>query len=48
MTEISALLSKYSVKGILIDTNILLLYLIGLVNRDRIPLCILLKINILF
>ncbi|WP_319418832.1 PIN domain-containing protein [Pleurocapsa sp. FMAR1] len=37
MTEISALLSKYSVKGILIDTNILLLYLIGLVNRDRIP-----------
>lgn len=36
MTEIISLLSKYSTKGILIDTNILLLYLIGLVNRKRI------------
>lgn len=37
MSEIAALLSKYKSKGILIDTNILLLYLVGLVNRERIP-----------
>lgn len=37
MTDVAALLSKYKSKGILIDTNILLLYLVGLVNRDRIP-----------
>lgn len=37
MTEVSKLLSKYYTKGILIDTNILLLYLIGRVNRERIP-----------
>ena len=37
MTEVSKLLSKYYTKGIIIDTNILLLYLIGRVNRERIP-----------
>ncbi len=37
MTKIAALLYKYSARGILINTNILLLYLIGLVNRERIP-----------
>lgn len=36
MTEMQALLAKYSTKGILIDTNIFLLYLIGSVNRKRI------------
>jgi rRNA-processing protein FCF1 len=34
--EVSDLLAKYYSKGILIDTNILLLYLVGRVNRDRI------------
>lgn len=37
MTEITALLAKYRTKGIIIDTNIFLLYLVGLVNRERIP-----------
>lgn len=37
MIEISALLARYYTKGILIDTNILLLYLVGRVNRERIP-----------
>ena len=33
---IQALLSKYHSKGIIIDTNILLLYLVGTVNQERI------------
>lgn len=37
MNELSALLAKYYRKGIVIDTNILLLYLVGRVNRERIP-----------
>ena len=37
MTEVQVLLAKYRTRGILIDTNILLLYLVGLVNRERIP-----------
>lgn len=37
MIETQVLLAKYRTKGIIIDTNILLLYLIGLVNRERIP-----------
>lgn len=37
MTEVQALLAKYKTRGIIIDTNILLLYLVGLVNRERIP-----------
>ena len=36
MSEVSNLLSKYYSKRILIDTNILLLYLVGRVNRERI------------
>ena len=36
MNEVQVLLAKYRTKGILIDTNILLLYLVGLVNRERI------------
>ena len=36
MSEVPDLLSKYYTKGILIDTNILLLYLVGRVNRERI------------
>jgi hypothetical protein len=36
MTEIQALFAKYRNKGILIDTNIFLLYLVGSVNRERI------------
>jgi hypothetical protein len=35
-TNITSLLSRYRQKGILIDTNILLLYFVGYVNRDRI------------
>ena len=37
MTEILNLLTKYYTKGIIIDTNILLLYLVGRLNRERIP-----------
>ncbi len=37
MNEVQVLLAKYRTRGILIDTNILLLYLVGLVNRQRIP-----------
>lgn len=36
MNEILILFSKYRQKGILIDTNILLLYFVGTVNRERI------------
>lgn len=36
MQEVKTLLAKYKTKGILIDTNIFLLYLVGLVNRERI------------
>lgn len=36
MSEVSDLLSRYYTKGIIIDTNILLLYLVGSVNRERI------------
>lgn len=36
MTEVLDLIAKYSTKGILIDTNILLLYLVGTVNQARI------------
>ena len=36
MTEVADLLSKYYAKGIVIDTNILLLYLVGSVNHQRI------------
>lgn len=35
MTDVQALLAKYRSKGILIDTNIFLLYLIGSVNVYR-------------
>jgi len=34
--QVLNLLKKYYKKGIIIDTNILLLYLVGRVNRDRI------------
>lgn len=34
--EISSLFARYRRKGILIDTNILLLYFVGTVNRERI------------
>lgn len=37
MSEVSDLLSRYYAKGIIIDTNILLLYLVGRVNRERVP-----------
>ncbi len=36
MNEIAELFSRYRNRGILIDTNILLLLFVGLVNRDRI------------
>lgn len=36
MEEVSALFARYRQAGILIDTNILLLYVVGLVNRQRI------------
>jgi rRNA-processing protein FCF1 len=36
MEEINLLIRKYSRKGILIDTNILLLLFVGLTNRSRI------------
>jgi rRNA-processing protein FCF1 len=36
MEYINELLSRYRQKGILIDTNILLLYFVGTVNRERI------------
>lgn len=36
MSDVTKLLCKYYTKGILIDTNILLLYLVGSLNRDRI------------
>lgn len=35
--ETKALLSRYRSLGLLIDTNIMLLYVVGLVNRERIP-----------
>lgn len=35
-TDIPSLLSRYRQKGILVDTNILLLYFVGYINRDRI------------
>ena len=35
--EVQVLLARYRSLGILVDTNILLLYVVGLVNRDRIP-----------
>lgn len=34
--DINSLLSRYRSKGIVIDTNILLLYFVGIVNRERI------------
>ena len=37
MTDVLDLLARYYIKGIIIDTNILLLYLIGRVDRERIP-----------
>lgn len=36
MNEITQLFSRYRNRGVLIDTNILLLLFVGLVNRDRI------------
>jgi rRNA-processing protein FCF1 len=36
MNEIAALLAKYRQRGILVDTNILLLYFVGLTNRERV------------
>lgn len=36
MDDINALFSRYRHKGVLIDTNILLLYFVGTVNRERI------------
>lgn len=36
ISEINSLLARYRQKGILIDTNILLLYFVGAINRERI------------
>ncbi len=36
MNEITRLFSLYRTRGILIDTNILLLFFVGVVNRERI------------
>lgn len=36
MNEIESLFSRYQQKGVLVDTNILLLYFIGATNRERI------------
>ena len=36
--DVKALFARYQQAGILVDTNVLLLYVVGLVNRKRIPL----------
>jgi len=36
MNDIEALFSRYRQKGVLVDTNILLLYFVGATNRERI------------
>jgi rRNA-processing protein FCF1 len=36
MNDIQLLFSRYQQKGILVDTNILLLYFVGTTNRDRV------------
>jgi hypothetical protein len=36
MNEIESLFSRYRQKGVLVDTNILLLYFVGATNRERI------------
>ncbi|MBW4466340.1 MAG: hypothetical protein KME07_13020 [Pegethrix bostrychoides GSE-TBD4-15B] len=36
MNEIKSLFSRYRQKGVLVDTNILLLYFVGITNRERI------------
>ena len=36
MNEIESLFSRYRQKGVLVDTNILLLYFVGSTNRERI------------
>ncbi|MEX0270455.1 PIN domain-containing protein [Leptolyngbyaceae cyanobacterium UHCC 1019] len=36
MNDIESLFSQYQQKGVLVDTNILLLYFVGMTNRERI------------
>lgn len=36
--DVKAVFARYQQAGILVDTNILLLYIVGLVNRQRVPL----------
>ncbi len=36
MLDAAGLLAKYRAKGVLVDTNLLVLYLVGTVNRRRI------------
>jgi hypothetical protein len=37
MLDASALIEKHRAKGVLVDTNLLVLYLVGTVNPRRIP-----------
>ena len=37
MLDAEALIKKHQAKGVLVDANLLVLYLVGLVNRRRIP-----------
>jgi hypothetical protein len=37
MTDVHGLIAKHRTRGLLVDTNLLLLYLVGLTNRHRIP-----------
>jgi hypothetical protein len=37
MLDATALIEKHRAKGVLVDTNLLVLFLVGMVNRQRIP-----------
>jgi hypothetical protein len=38
MTDVDGLINKHRGTGLFIDTNLLLMYLVGQTNRDRIPI----------
>jgi hypothetical protein len=37
MLDALALIEKYQAKGVLVDTNLMVLFLVGAVNKRRIP-----------
>jgi hypothetical protein len=37
MLDSLALIEKHRAKGVLVDTNLLVLFLVGLVNKRRVP-----------